>query len=908
MATRQQQQIESQHQILVAKEQRLRYLKHQEARTHQVAAENERLRRLKERVEAQELKLRKLRALRGQVDQDKISNGTLTSDLDTIRALFNEKEKELSLAVAKVEELTRQLEELKRNGRTKEAQPTATAALELDKLRRELLFRNKLKEQQNAQLNQQRDALTQRQEEINSIDKRITELQDRLQRKRLLNQQLANQLHFNNNNQTNVVKNNSDNNQNNINNVTSNGNNNNKQILMSSIRGSKSAIGLLSGYQGQRHNVAAVEPFIHVPNAYHHQRTGPDLIKQNSEDVPKNIVYQKQILKPPLTKDHHSEDVVNELVEYIPEFGASKLDPKYQTLPYNTKFGINQHKNIGHQSVGDVTTIENNNDGLYERNTGIVNPVGQQQQPQQQPPLMTVHNPHILPPNLNNINRIPNHLNPRIYGQQQQQPPPPPSQIKGQPMGTSPPVNNVSTSNSSGKPISSVAPTSIVQKLSPKNFLTSIDKPNPSSIYQTSSTKILPVQPQTLGGEQLISNHLMIAEGTESKNKKPALPPKPAVPIKPSPPPPPRLGHPPECPESKGFVEITAESLDQALGGKLPGVVLNCKMDEVPSNREPSRSPTPPPPPPPTSEPPPDDYNSTMMMDNFDLDVKDDKSVNVDNNISNQSSNLVNSNESGTTLINNYMPPAFMYPETEVNNVKDENDKYIMGKKFEETEEVVLKYSNDSPEVHNNIGNGCRRVSFDPLALLLDASLEGELELVIKTASQVANPSAANDEGITALHNAICAGHLEIVKFLVEFGCDVNAQDSDGWTPLHCAASCNNLAMVRFLVEHGACIFATTLSDHETAAEKCEEDEEGFDGCSEYLYSIQEKLGILNNGMVYAVYDYTAHNNDELSFSEGDRLIILRKGDEMEREWWWSRLQDKEGYTPRNLLGVKTTI
>lgn len=57
-----------------------------------------------------------------------------------------------------------------------------------------------------------------------------------------------------------------------------------------------------------------------------------------------------------------------------------------------------------------------------------------------------------------------------------------------------------------------------------------------------------------------------------------------------------------------------------------------------------------------------------------------------------------------------------------------------------------------------------RRVSFDPLALLLDASLEGELELVKKTAMQVANPSAANDEGITALHNAICAGHIDIVK------------------------------------------------------------------------------------------------------------------------------------------------
>ena len=50
-----------------------------------------------------------------------------------------------------------------------------------------------------------------------------------------------------------------------------------------------------------------------------------------------------------------------------------------------------------------------------------------------------------------------------------------------------------------------------------------------------------------------------------------------------------------------------------------------------------------------------------------------------------------------------------------------------------------------------------------------------------RTAGQVKDPSAANDEGITALHNAICAGHLDIVTFLVRFGCDVNAQDSDGW-------------------------------------------------------------------------------------------------------------------------------
>lgn len=68
---------------------------------------------------------------------------------------------------------------------------------------------------------------------------------------------------------------------------------------------------------------------------------------------------------------------------------------------------------------------------------------------------------------------------------------------------------------------------------------------------------------------------------------------------------------------------------------------------------------------------------------------------------------------------------------------------------------------------------------------------------------------------------------------------DINAADTDGWTPLHCAASCNNHSMAKFLVENGACIFATTLSDSETAADKCEELDEGFLQCSEYLCGIQ---------------------------------------------------------------------
>jgi apoptosis-stimulating of p53 protein 1 len=78
MAGRQQRQIDSQRQLLAAKEQRLLFLKQQDARSHAAAAEQERLRRLRARVEAQELKLRKLRALRGQVDQQRVSNTALS--------------------------------------------------------------------------------------------------------------------------------------------------------------------------------------------------------------------------------------------------------------------------------------------------------------------------------------------------------------------------------------------------------------------------------------------------------------------------------------------------------------------------------------------------------------------------------------------------------------------------------------------------------------------------------------------------------------------------------------------------------------------------------------------------------------------------------------------------------------
>lgn len=57
-------------------------------------------------------------------------------------------------------------------------------------------------------------------------------------------------------------------------------------------------------------------------------------------------------------------------------------------------------------------------------------------------------------------------------------------------------------------------------------------------------------------------------------------------------------------------------------------------------------------------------------------------------------------------------------------------------------------------------------------------------------------------------------------------------------TPLHCAASCNNVQVCKFLVESGAAVFAATYSDLQTAADKCEEMEEGYSQCSQFLYGL----------------------------------------------------------------------
>ncbi|XP_040567666.1 apoptosis-stimulating of p53 protein 1 isoform X2 [Lepeophtheirus salmonis] len=769
MAQRQQQQIESQQHLLVAKEQRLKYLKQQDFKHHQMASEYDRLRRLREKVEAQELKLRKLRALRGQGEytNNYQQHQSVTADLESIRSLFSEKEKELVLAVRKVEELTRQLDDIRRGhiGNSVNQQQYAPQLMELERLRRELAYRRQLNEQQNNMISQQRAQLSMGQEEMSKIDNRISELQERLTRKRMINQQLANQ----------------------INAATAA-----KQAQLKSM-------------QQQHHHQPPPPPTHHHPmnnvnnnhnsnnnNSNSNNNNGILVMKGGAGGVPPNN--NGRMNKPvstvePFNRQQYSQPPSNE-------------DSKYKTLPFNTKF-------------------QQNNDNAT-----------------------------------NNMNHLilPDHQ----------------GNYDNKPVGNVVPVFQNSNNNSGEYYGSSMDP------------------------YGNSSS-VLP-------------------------KVKPALPPKPTSNL------------------NEGGSSEEDTSITILKGGALPNPTLSVSSHPAEEG---------------TSVDDDDDED-----DNYDRCSTTD---NEDDRNGNRNHIRGNSNHNVHISINRRieMPPAFHFPEDQTppsdllgadmlhhgggqqllyqpRDVADNASLFPMMNRIyqefdhlssEEKNQVLQDQSGDSdpdnsndhpiiitttPSLKTKKGNlkpknapkHNKRVSFDPLALLLDASLDGELDLVMKTAKEVEDPSAANDEGITALHNAICAGHIDIVHFLVEFGCDVNAQDSDGWTPLHCAASCNNLAMVKFLVERGACVFATTLSDKETAAEKCEEEEEGFHGCSEYLYSIQDKLGSSNGGVVYAVFDYVASQSDELNFKLNEKINVQKKIDENEMEWWWCQNQEKQlGYVPRNYLG-----
>uniref|UniRef100_A0A3Q3N4Q4 Protein phosphatase 1, regulatory subunit 13Bb n=1 Tax=Mastacembelus armatus TaxID=205130 RepID=A0A3Q3N4Q4_9TELE len=911
MATRQQQQIEAQQQMLVAKEQRLRYLKQQERRQQQTVSESEKLQRLKERVESQEAKLKKIRAMRGQVDYSKVINGNLSAEIEQVSSLFQEKQAELQAAVLRVEQLSLQLEELRRGKLSNiqtalGGQVTGAAALELRKLYQELQIRNKLNQEQNSKLQQQKELLNKRNMEVTLMDKRISELRERLYKKKAEARQKEN-------------------------------------LPLNRANGPPSP----QPAPGTLGRVAAVGPYIQVPvpgrqeggytippdplkpqtlgvnNQANHGRTKSGQLRFINLNLEHNVTLNVEIKKSVMAKIlNFSVQNYSSLQVLDSKMVVSPAISKPQPPPYGSHL----------TSANSASSLERRKDApppprplpnppapAWPRVPPTTGSSSQQIQQRISVPPSPTFQPSgpLFPPGLSERLEPPPAVAVRPFipdrGSRPQSP------RKGPPTMNSSSIYHM-----------------YLQQAAPKSQPL---KPAVKALYgkpvlPPSSTPPSPLPYSQVGGAFPLLHGQPSSEdtfdGEFDDHLEPSAPPpsvenipRPLSPTKLTP-----MVHSPLRYQSDADLEVLRKKLANAprplkkrssitepegpsgpniqkllyqrfntlAGGNgtpfyqpatPPGYVGGDSVADTDNGNLPSETQLPPPPEAeePGSEAPP---SSTDANDNEPLpeppegleDLGEAEGQEDDNN------NNVGSSEG--------LLPS---PVPEVTTLEESGT--VVTQTLKRTN---LKKPNSERTGHSF------RVKFNPLALLLDASLEGEFDLVQRIIYEVENPSTPNDEGITPLHNAVCAGHHHIVKFLLDFGVNVNAADSDGWTPLHCAASCNSVHLCKLLVESGAAIFASTISDVETAADKCEEMEEGYIQCSQFLYGVQEKLGVMNKGTVYALWDYEAQNPDELSFSEGDAITILRRQDDSETEWWWARLEDNEGYVPRNLLGLYPRI
>ncbi|XP_068194149.1 apoptosis-stimulating of p53 protein 1-like isoform X2 [Antennarius striatus] len=900
MATRQQQQIEAQQQMLIAKEQRLRYL-HQggRANTAQTQSETEKLQRLKERVETQEAKLKKIRAMRGQVDYSKLINGNLSAEIDHVSNLFQEKQAELQSAVVRVDQLTQQLEDL-RKGRLQlhSAAPaqglpngspgqkgsplSGPAALELRKLYQELQARNRHNLEQSSKLAQNKELLNKRNAQVTVMDQRIGDLRERLHKKRTELSRM------------------------------------NGGGLPPSPQTSPHPGGGVSG------RVAAVCPYIQVP-AEGRQEAGFPL---HADPPPK-----------PTPLSHTRSLSANE----APWPSISKSVPDWKTSgPEQHPSGYGTYPSATHQAAGHhcatsslprsapgtlgwprssaanaTSSSSSSSSSSQQIQLRISVPPNSNQERTDPPPAVAVR-PYVPdhPSRPQSPRKGPATMNSSsIYSMYLQHP-----QAKG--YGSL--SNRAAVKAVYGKPI---LPTSSASP-SPVPFLQggggggggmkaedvtdkdggkgesdasdgrSLPPPSVDNIPRPlSPTKLTPVAHSQLRYQS--DNDLEVLRRRLSNAPRP-LKKRSSITE-------------PEGPQGPNIQKLLYQRFNTLAGGMegSPGNTFyqpDCILGDM-DNIHPANG-----------NVEPGDKNVSMAPP-----VGEGQNLNSGSRRLSPPSVAMETPKELTAKaeMTKHVPPSPQpSPTPSLDRPEDQNNNNHRG--YSPAHKPV-GHASPSPsppappslpkEKRTNLkkpssertGHGLR-VKFNPLALLLDASLEGEFDLVQRIIYEVENPSMPNDEGITPLHNAVCAGHHHIVKFLLDFGVNVNAADSDGWTPLHCAASCNSVHLCKMLVESGAAIFATTISDVETAADKCEEMEEGYTQCSQFLYGVQEKLGVMNKGLVYALWDYTAQQADELSFSEGDALTVLRRRDDNETEWWWARLNDREGYIPRNLLGLYPRI
>ncbi|KAM8708373.1 hypothetical protein ACLKA7_015360 [Drosophila subpalustris] len=104
--------------------------------------------------------------------------------------------------------------------------------------------------------------------------------------------------------------------------------------------------------------------------------------------------------------------------------------------------------------------------------------------------------------------------------------------------------------------------------------------------------------------------------------------------------------------------------------------------------------------------------------------------------------------------------------------------------------------------------SGRRHISFENSVVLLEAASRNDMPEVAALLQHGITPDAANEDGLTALHQCCIDNNVDMLRLLLDYGANVDSQDSDKWTPLHAAATCGHLELVRILIRHNANLLA----------------------------------------------------------------------------------------------------
>lgn len=546
-----------------------------------------------------------------------------------------------------------------------------------------LKYRNQLSLQQDARLHLQREALQQRQAELRSVDQRIIELQERLQKRKSANILQQTNLNVNNNNNSSSMK-------------------------ATSMHVRSASTHVYPVQKNTKCNIVAVEPYNHTPNS----SVAPVNLKHS-------IIDDLALLK--LSQDnsaiHHGlidTTDKNELNRHL--LIKTAKDDKYQLMKQQQQDESDERRAFAAAAIqsGRKSTNEEN-----YKNNDINNDTSNN--------MLQSH--HVISSIIssNNAAAKQNEMMMMMEGSNNEKE----NNNKKLSSSTNAAENNNNESYNELSGLETLKKIHSIHHIPSGNLVVPPRKP------------ISKVAPNV--NTQLTSN--------ENEKNKPALPPKPL---------------------KSNKLLLNDESNNSQQISNLPIKAKPLTIKKQPLSEQPRLRNTSAPLLKPIQQSMGNrkvEPNSTSHQFSTDVMNNEDRKINDDDlNGNNNNDNFIISKLINSTVHNLDFTTA-SNTSTNANTAPlDETDRvHLESTTIHQENERPFGVNNIVRRTRNLIGDStktklARRVSFDPLALLLDASLEGELELVKKTAMQVPNPSASNDEGITALHNAICAGHLEIVK------------------------------------------------------------------------------------------------------------------------------------------------